>query len=96
VKGLLEADAWLTLPAEADVVLSVDCVAGRFSVRYIGTDLCWFGDERPHLSAGYSEASIGGSLTPDLALAKRVAVALVVVAGGAGREEVGFDVPGTA
>ena len=90
--GLLEADAWLTLPAEADVVLSVD--RHRQVLGAVVGALLGLGYERPHLSAGDLEAIVGCGLTPDLALTEGVAVALVVVAGGAGGEEVGFDVTG--
>ena len=53
---LLEADAGLTLPAETDVVLRVD---GRRQIlsTVVGA-LLGFGDERPHLTAGYREAAL--------------------------------------
>src|SRR6185312_8160432 len=48
--------------------------------------------QRPHLAAGNSEAALGSDLAPDLPLPQRVAVALVIVAGDAGRKKVGLEV----
>ncbi len=87
---LLEPYARLTLPAETDVVLRVDG-SGQVLGAIIGA-LLGFGDERPHLTAGYSEPAVGSGLREDLALAKNVAVALVLVAAGSCAEEVSFDV----
>src|SRR5205823_7969426 len=65
-EGLLEANAWLTRPAEADVVRGVDRHRQVFCA-VVGA-LFGLGDEGPHLSAGKLEASVGCGLTPELAL----------------------------
>ncbi len=87
---LLDAQAGLASPGEADVVVGVDGV-GEDLGAVVGA-LAVFGDERPHLSASNGEAFGGLGAAPDLALAEGVGVGLVVVRGDAGGEEVGFEV----
>src|SRR3984957_10455024 len=89
---LLEANVSVTRPAETDVVIGIDNLRQIFRSR-VGADL-GFGNQRPHLTAGDGEAAFRCSLCPDLALAKGVAVALVVIAGRTGGQEVGFNVAG--
>ena len=51
----------------------------------VGETLLILGRQRPHLSCGEGPTALQRSLRPDLALAQCIAVALIVVRGGAGR-----------
>ncbi len=82
------AEAVLPRPAEAHGVLRIDRHGQRFGA-IVFADL-GFRHQAPHLAAGEGPAALQRGLTPNLALAQDVAVALVVVGGDAGAEEVGF------
>src|SRR3984893_18760480 len=87
---LLQAESTLTSPAKTYVVLVIDderrilsaSVGSLFRLRH----------QRPHLAPRNRESVRHSGLTPELALTKRVAVALVVVARDARALEVGFKV----
>src|SRR5262249_37448324 len=87
-EALLQTDAGLTGPGEADHVLRIDRV-GELLGAVIGA-LPVLGNQRPHLTAGKSEALSVLHLAPDLALTQHVAVALVVVGRGARTQKVGL------
>ncbi len=87
---LLNPHARLARPAKTNVVLSVD--RHRQNFRTVVRALLRLCHQRPHLAASYGEAALRRSLSPDLPLPQRIAVALVVVAGYARREKISLKV----
>src|ERR1700728_4176718 len=88
VEVLGDAESVLPRPAEAGYVLRVDDLRQGFGT--VIHAVRGFRQQTPLLAAGECPAAIEGRLRPDLALTKGVAVALVVVGRGGGREEVRF------
>ena len=85
-----DAETILTRPAKAHGILRVDGHGQRFGT--IVQTLPGLGHQAPHLTAGEDPAVFQRGLAPCLPLAEHVGVALVVVGGGAGAQEVGFHV----
>ena len=71
-----DADPGLRCPAEAAGVLSINSHRQRF--REVVQSLLGFGNQTPHLAAGYGPFMIG-SLSPNLPLTQGIAVALIVI-----------------
>src|SRR6202034_4097129 len=84
------AEAVLPGPAESNDVLRVDHLRQRFGT--VVHAVRGFGQQTPHLAAREGPAAIEGRLSPDLTLAKGVAVAFVVVGSGGGGEKVRYVV----
>ena len=74
------------LPSPADDILRIDHQGkGFLAILNALLALC---DQAPHLSAGNIESAIELHASPQLPLAKDIAVALAVVGGHAGAEEI--------
>src|SRR6266849_225963 len=85
---LHDAEAVGALPGPADDVLRVNLEGEGFLT--VGDALLAFGHQAPHLTGRDRETVFPGHVGPYLPLAKHIAVALAVVGGGAGTEEIPF------
>ena len=77
-------------PPKADVILRVNRHRGQ--LRAILHTLFRLGHKTPHLPASKAQAVIQRHLAPELPLAQRIAVALAVIGGDGGGQEVRFVV----
>src|SRR5579864_5193678 len=89
-EGLRDPETKLTRPTEADVILRVNRHWTGFGER-LGSFL-GFSHQAPHLAAGDGPAAFEGRLRPELPLAERIAVRLVVVRGDARGQKVTLEV----
>src|SRR5256886_16921733 len=81
-----------SLPSEASHILRVDHHRQRFPAVLNAFPISR--GKTPHLATGDGKTAVESSLRPELALPENVAVALTIVGGGAGAEEVHFEVAG--
>jgi len=91
-KTLRCAERISTLPGEPNDVLRIDHHWQGFLT--VLNALPIFRCKTPHLAAGDGKTTIESGLRPQLALPENIAVALTIVGGGAGAEEVHFEVAG--
>src|SRR5262249_6704991 len=90
VEVLGYAEAKLASPAKSRSVLSINDLGQGFgSVVHALGRLCY---KAPHLTTGKRQATIESCLSQELAWAERVAVALIVVGGRSGRQEISLVV----
>src|SRR5579864_4738253 len=87
---LHDAERVLTRPGEADDVLRVDHHGKSFAK--VLDAFAIFRRQSPHLAAGKAPAVVEEGLAPDLALAEDITIALAIVGGHSGTEEVALEV----
>src|SRR5215469_4101631 len=92
VEVLGDAEAVLPRPSKPDVICRVD--RHRRGLGTVVQALLGFRGQAPHLAAGDGPAARKSRLTPDLALAHAVAVALTTVRGRAGTQPVELVIAG--
>src|SRR4029077_13988832 len=91
-KGLGNAEAILPFPVEAHNVLRIDHEGNPFLPKRDTLDV--FGRKTPSLAAAEGQAVFQANLSPDLPLAKHIAVPLPVVGSNACAEPISFIVAG--